>query len=183
MPERTNRRDLIVRTAAQLFEQNGYQATSTRQIAEAVGCTEAALYYHFREGKHELLETVIRSQFPEMETMLARCAGATSLKEVLMRFSEGMAERPLKMRWVLGTLPYLGIEERAAVLDHFAVLRKGLAEVFAPFVADQTLAARLAWLIMCLGVGYQQLFWDATFSAQTDVTPQEIMQALVEVMA
>ena len=183
MPERINRRDLIVRKAAQLFEKNGYQATSTRQIAEAVGCTEAALYYHFREGKRKLLQTVIESQLPEMQDVIDRCCETTSLKGALTRFSEVVTARSIKMRWVLVELPHLGMEERAAVLDRFLTLRDGLVEILTPFVQDETLATRLAWLIVCLGVGYEQLFWDAAFSAQVDLEPQDIMQALIEVMA
>ncbi len=47
--KRQNRRDLIIETAAELFQEQGYDATSVRQIAAAVGCSEAALYYLFKE--------------------------------------------------------------------------------------------------------------------------------------
>jgi TetR/AcrR family transcriptional regulator, cholesterol catabolism regulator len=49
--DRINRRDQIIDTAAQLFQEQGYTATSVRQIADAVGVTEAALYYHFLNAK------------------------------------------------------------------------------------------------------------------------------------
>ncbi len=87
MPTRTSRRELIIRTATQLFEKHGYQATSTRQIAEAVGCTEAALYYHFKEGKHALLRRVMAARMPEVQAVMDQCAQATSLKEALQLFA------------------------------------------------------------------------------------------------
>jgi len=59
----TSPRDQILRKAAALFVEQGFGATSTRAIAEAVGMRQASLYYHFA-GKDEilveLLETSVR---------------------------------------------------------------------------------------------------------------------------
>jgi AcrR family transcriptional regulator len=44
----------ILDTSLELFAEQGYEKTSLRQIAEAVGVTKAALYYHF-PSKQELL--------------------------------------------------------------------------------------------------------------------------------
>ena len=66
MPERINRRDNIVDAAAHLFVQNGYDATSVRQIADVVGVTEAALYYHFKDGKRELMQAVLECNMPDL---------------------------------------------------------------------------------------------------------------------
>jgi len=65
--QKTNRRDLIVETAARLFIEQGYTATSVRRIAEAVGCTEAALYYHFKDGKRQLLQAVVESEISQLD--------------------------------------------------------------------------------------------------------------------
>ena len=73
MAERINRRELIVQTAATLFSKQGYAATSVRQIAETVGCTEAALYYHFKEGKRALLQAVIEDKTPSFLSVLENC--------------------------------------------------------------------------------------------------------------
>lgn len=47
---------LILDTAQRLFDEQGYDATSLRQIAEAVGMTKAAVYYHYPAKEHLLLE-------------------------------------------------------------------------------------------------------------------------------
>jgi AcrR family transcriptional regulator len=49
-------RQLILDTAQRLFDEQGYDATSLRQIADAVGMTKAAVYYHYPAKEHLLLE-------------------------------------------------------------------------------------------------------------------------------
>lgn len=50
----------IARTAAKLFAQRGYDATSVREIVEAAGVAKPTLYYYFRskEGLAQALLTV-----------------------------------------------------------------------------------------------------------------------------
>jgi len=48
------RRAEICRTAAQIFRERGYDATSVSDIARALGITKAGLYHYF-ESKEELL--------------------------------------------------------------------------------------------------------------------------------
>jgi AcrR family transcriptional regulator len=49
-------REAILTAAQRLFSERGYDATSLRQIADAVGTTKAAVYYHFPAKEHLLLE-------------------------------------------------------------------------------------------------------------------------------
>jgi len=46
----------ILRVALELFRTQGYDATSLRQIAERLGITKAALYYHFRAKEQLVIE-------------------------------------------------------------------------------------------------------------------------------
>ena len=48
----------MYRTAAQLFRDRGYDATSVSDIARALGMTKAGLYHHF-ESKEALLFEII----------------------------------------------------------------------------------------------------------------------------
>src|SRR5947209_17032923 len=64
-------KQLILDTAQRLFEQQGYDATSLRQIAEAVGMTKAAVYYHYPAKEHLLLE-LTRPLLDAMSDMVAR---------------------------------------------------------------------------------------------------------------
>jgi AcrR family transcriptional regulator len=58
LPEGSSSRQLILDTARRLFQQHGYDATSLRQIAEAVGMTKAAVYYHYPAKENLLLELI-----------------------------------------------------------------------------------------------------------------------------
>ncbi|OIJ26091.1 TetR/AcrR family transcriptional regulator [Nocardioides luteus] len=51
-------REQVLEAAARLFTSRGFAATSTREIAEAVGIRQASLYYHFA-GKDEILAALL----------------------------------------------------------------------------------------------------------------------------
>lgn len=51
-------RQEIIDAAVDMFYEFGYQKASLRDIAERVGVTQAAIYYHFR-NKEEILYTII----------------------------------------------------------------------------------------------------------------------------
>ena len=54
-----NTREEILDVATDLFIELGYDKTSLREIAERVGVTKAALYYHF-ESKEEIFRTLLQ---------------------------------------------------------------------------------------------------------------------------
>jgi AcrR family transcriptional regulator len=53
-----NRREDLLRAAARLFVEKGFAATTTRDIAEAVGMRSGSPFYHFR-SKQELLKAAM----------------------------------------------------------------------------------------------------------------------------
>lgn len=53
-----NRRAELLRAAARLFVEKGFAATTTRDIAEAVGMRSGSPFYHFR-SKQELLKAAM----------------------------------------------------------------------------------------------------------------------------
>lgn len=50
-------RDRILGAAKELFGRDGFDTTTVKEVAERVGLTDAALYYHFR-NKREILEAI-----------------------------------------------------------------------------------------------------------------------------
>lgn len=67
MDEKTTRRrprgvtrERILDVALELFNEQGYDKTSLREIAERLGVTKAALYYHFERKEDLLLELHLR---------------------------------------------------------------------------------------------------------------------------
>jgi AcrR family transcriptional regulator len=56
VPESASTRQQILDTAMALFTTQGYDGTSLRQIADRMGVTKAALYYHFPAKEHLAIE-------------------------------------------------------------------------------------------------------------------------------
>lgn len=54
-------RRVILEAAAQVFEEQGYQATTISEILQRAGVTKGALYFHF-ESKKELAQGVLEAQ-------------------------------------------------------------------------------------------------------------------------
>lgn len=62
-------RTRILLEATELFAQLGYRGTSMRAVAEAVGCTKPALYYHFG-SKEDLFSAAVTEQLAHHERVL-----------------------------------------------------------------------------------------------------------------
>jgi AcrR family transcriptional regulator len=62
---RVNRRDQILSATEKILRSRGLSGATTRQIAETVGCSEGALYVHFK-GRVELLLAVLEESLPDM---------------------------------------------------------------------------------------------------------------------
>lgn len=65
----------IVATAAELFARNGFGATSLDDIAERLGATKGALYYHIK-NKEEILRLIYLMVLTASEEPLARIVEA-----------------------------------------------------------------------------------------------------------
>jgi AcrR family transcriptional regulator len=98
----TDRREAILRAAAELFASEGYTATSMNDIGAAVGITGGALYRHF-ESKRALLQVlVVRT----VERTVARVAEIVEtaptpeekLDRLLANLVEAMVANPMIVR-------------------------------------------------------------------------------------
>lgn len=65
-----------------LFGRQGYARTSLREIAERLGITKAALYYHY-PSKRDLLAALVNPLVIEAERLLDRHAGGVGAEELL----------------------------------------------------------------------------------------------------
>ena len=59
-----SKKETILKTAARLFAVQGFEATTTIQIAREAGVTEPLIYYHFK-GKDDLFTHIIAATFSE----------------------------------------------------------------------------------------------------------------------
>lgn len=64
-------RRAILRVAQQLFMEHGYRVISTRQIADACGLTQPALYHYFRD-KEELYVAMAQEELDKTRAALER---------------------------------------------------------------------------------------------------------------
>lgn len=163
MTERVNRRDLILQKTADLFVEQGYSSTSIRQIAEAVGCTEAAIYYHFKDGKRELLQSVVECEAPDVFAAVESVKNAQSLSEFIVGMGEEFnhfgREKIERMRWLLADLPQMSQEEREFVQTKHLGFHQAIALGIRPFVESDKDANRIARLILSAVLGYGVIFW------------------------
>lgn len=112
----------IRRTALRLFTEHGYERTSLREIADALGFTKAALYYHFR-SKEDLLTAVLEPLLTDIEELVGQAAGRDE-------FLDGYLEVMLRHRALLRYL----ISDAAAVINsdlapRLLAMRTGALEV------------------------------------------------------
>ncbi len=66
---RTDTRSRAQKVALELFAEQGYEKTSLREIAERLGVTKAALYYHFK-SKEDIVHSFTEDYFAEIDALL-----------------------------------------------------------------------------------------------------------------
>lgn len=130
------RRAKILETAVQLFAQNGFHGTSTRQIAAAAGITEGLIFHYFPTKNH-LLEAILASDhsyFNDLRAILANAAQDEPVEAVLSQIAYGWlatlrreqaitlvlfgeAQTNPQVREALQTLIKIGISQLAAYLQ------------------------------------------------------------------
>lgn len=70
----SNRREEILKVAATLFANKGYESTSIREIGDAAGILSGSLYHHFKskeEMLHDLLRPFVNRFVPLYEKVVA----------------------------------------------------------------------------------------------------------------
>ena len=93
MSDAPRTRERILDVALALFADKGYEATSMREIAEGLGITKAALYYHF-DSKAEIVRSMLADTEERVAGLVewARAQPSTTevRRDVLMRWSDIM---------------------------------------------------------------------------------------------
>jgi AcrR family transcriptional regulator len=87
--DRNGTRGRIQAVAVELFAQQGYDKTSLREIAERLGVTKAALYYHF-SSKEEIVRSLFADYAAEVDALISWGRGqprtAETRRELLSRY-------------------------------------------------------------------------------------------------
>ncbi|QDQ16682.1 TetR/AcrR family transcriptional regulator [Streptomyces spectabilis] len=86
-PPSPERRAELLGIAAEVFAEQGYNATTVRKIADAAGMLAGSLYYHF-DSKESMLEEILRTFLTELwdgyDAVLAAPLGPRETLEALV---------------------------------------------------------------------------------------------------
>jgi AcrR family transcriptional regulator len=86
---RGDTRARIQQVALELFGEQGYERTSLREIAERLGVTKAALYYHFK-SKEDIVRSFTEDHFGRLDALIEwgreQPPGARTAQELLDRY-------------------------------------------------------------------------------------------------
>ncbi|KPC61595.1 TetR/AcrR family transcriptional regulator [Streptomyces chattanoogensis] len=96
--ERANRHQLIVSTARELAETHGWDAVTTRRLAEQIEYSQPVLYSHFR-GKDEIVGAVALEGFAELTASLRAAvqegtAGREAMAALARAYTDFAAHNP-----------------------------------------------------------------------------------------
>ncbi|MER5551930.1 TetR/AcrR family transcriptional regulator [Streptomyces sp. NPDC002793] len=134
--ERAGRERLIVATARELAEQQGWDAVTTRRLAERIEYSQPVLYSHFR-GKREIIGAVALEGAAEMAAALRVAASAadgprarvTALARVYLDFADLNPAVYDAMFQLDGGLVFADEETPEPLKNAFAALLETLGEV------------------------------------------------------
>ncbi|GHF70959.1 TetR family transcriptional regulator [Kitasatospora xanthocidica] len=134
--ERAVRERLIVATARELAERQGWEAVTTRRLAERIEYSQPVLYSHFR-GKREIIGAVALEGAAEMAAALRAAARAAdgprarvaALARAYLDFAERNPAVYDAMFQLDGGLAFADEETPEPLKDAFAALLETLGEV------------------------------------------------------
>jgi AcrR family transcriptional regulator len=180
-------RDAIVSVSTELFMRQSYAATSIKQIAKAAGCTTAALYYYFEDGKAGILREAVDSAMPDLQVFLEPLRDTSSLYELVMRLAQAAWEQGEEMlsrtRWLMVEFPSMDQEERTKLHHKLIKFHQNLADLVEPYFNSRQDAEMIAWIQYSSLFGYGQLFVTLGLAATHDSPSANYAQTLAEIIA
>ena len=137
------RREQIIQAAVELFSRRGFRGTTTREIAEAVGISEAGLFKYFAT-KDELYTAIIESKC-QTEAVIAKATAAADCRDdagvfraVGMHFLQEIQRDPSLMRLLL----FSALEGHELSEMFFRSRVRRLHEFLADYIRAGTAAGR-----------------------------------------
>jgi AcrR family transcriptional regulator len=90
----------ILEVALRLFNDKGYDATSLQDIADELGLTKPAVYYHYK-GKGEMLRDLAQPARQAMAELMARVRAARTADERVDTMITGLVELLIARQYVM----------------------------------------------------------------------------------
>jgi len=127
------RRAEVLSVAAELFSEQGYEATSTTEIAERLGIKGGSVYYYIDSKEallFELVEDIYGILLERLHEVLASDDDPlTKLRRLIELHVAGMASHRHRGALILNETRSLSPEHRAVTARHEAAYEDGLATV------------------------------------------------------
>ncbi len=152
-------RQRILQTATELFGQQGVDSTSMREIADALGITKAAIYYHFENKDqlhYEIQLSLMAGVLDQLRAVAASDLGAAEkIERVVAVNLQSIAENRGAFTVLLRESGNLALPHWAALTemrDEYRHLVEGVIEEGVKakaFAVDDVGVAALALLGMC----------------------------------
>ena len=151
-PRHTDTRQRAMEVALELFAAQGYEQTSLREIAERLGITKAALYYHFA-SKDALLSAIMEGLAGQIDELVAWSASqprTSATREEFLRRLALLLQGPWSS-WIR-----FAQENQPALRDHpeaGAQMQRRLLELVSAVIDPQaTLRDQLRALLALLAI-------------------------------
>jgi len=160
-------RQQILETAQRLFADHGYDATSLQMIADELGLTKAAVYYHF-PTKSEILHETMRPEIEWISVLLDEAALMRGRRARIEHLVNGYAEFLVRHRHYAGMASTDPAAKRNKLDDKATSLRQ----------------RALALLFGENPTGNERIAFNAVFSTHerlpefADLTDEELREAL-----
>jgi AcrR family transcriptional regulator len=186
----TSTRERILDIALELFTEHGYDKTSMRDIAERLGTTKAALYYHFKSKADILLElhlrlhTIGRVILDELDALQTGPERAAAWPALMDRFiTEVAANRELMQLHQRNQSAFEALHEserhRVANEDMEQQFQRLLQSQDIPLATRVRMACSIGAVMAGLLTGAGQI----TGGMLDDVAPEELTSLVRETVA
>ncbi len=134
-PTRRRRRAEVLRAAAELFAEKGFEATSTTELAERLGIKGGSVYYYI-DSKEALLFELVEDVYGLLLESLREVLESdddplAKLRRLIELHVSGMAAHRHRGALILNETRSLSPEHRAVTAAHEAAYEDGLASVIA----------------------------------------------------
>ena len=162
--ERT--RQQILETAERLFADRGYDATSLQMIADDMGLTKAAVYYHFR-AKVDIRHEIMRSRVEQLRTLLDEAAAIRGRRARVEHVVDGFVDFFVESRQYPMTSTDPAAKREKLDEEPLSLRRRALSLIFGD---NPTATERLAFMAVSSIPGY--------LPELADLTDEELRAAL-----
>ena len=149
---RADTRSRIQAVALALFAEQGYDKTSLREIAERLGVTKAALYYHFRT-KDDIVASLFTNFRSRVDEIIEWARGQQEMNEkvraeVIRRYADVLStDASTIVKFVQGNQSAVrDLEVSRELLERFKTLSRLLTDPRAPLKAQLKHAIALPML-------------------------------------